>query len=266
MYSTTDEDDEEQTLGSNETNWKKSIHNIDKANVFSISKTKIHYRTEKTILPVVQSLQAAGPSQFQRSTFPLISRLQLSSEIGEDDAMSNEELSETSTTPFPHELSTLKMPNIVSSNLVASHTVTSLHNLRSRDSQKGTLRKISLEPVFSSAVSSKIPLNDTQASNTSTPITRRRTRSNATNVPPLLNLIKDPMKDAIYKYPLACRYFKKWSIFRSPFQGGDTTVMEKRQREKLHHETGYYNLTRFPSSPEFTKVLQDIYNEDMDLR
>ena len=92
-----------------------------------------------------------------------------------------------------------------------------------------------------------------------------RHKSHSTNVPPLPSLHKH---DVAIKYPLASKYFNKWTHKNKNTASGVLTdidmISEEGHREKNESpRTAPLDLlSRFPSSPEFTSVLQSIFDKD----
>ena len=175
-----------------------------------------------------------------------------------------------------HELVLPKMPKTDGQCSTQSTAKSYPFSLESRSSQRN-LRRISRQSSLISSstsydgntVSSNIISSGSSSFTCSTTKKgnlncERRGRSHTMNLPPMLT--KDPMKNALFKYPLAYRYFKKWSFSRPPFLHHDSRVAEEKMKEES--ETGSRNpslcqlLSRFPSSPEFAQVLHDFRQHD----
>ena len=92
-----------------------------------------------------------------------------------------------------------------------------------------------------------------------------RQKSHSTNIPPLPSINRHSVA---MKYPLASKYFNKWQ-HRNKGTGANMLV-----GIDIINEEGNWDgceapktapldlLNRFPSSPEFTTVLRDIFNND----
>ena len=90
-----------------------------------------------------------------------------------------------------------------------------------------------------------------------------RTKSHSTNIPPLPSISEHHIA---MKYPLASKYFKKWNngthheIASSLMSPRDSISEEESEfGETSHKRAPLKLLTRFPSSPEFSAVLHDLF-------
>ena len=92
-----------------------------------------------------------------------------------------------------------------------------------------------------------------------------RHKSHSTNLPPLPSLHKH---DAAFKYPLASKYFNKWQQKNRSSTSGMLTHIDiiseegHKENSQTPRTAPLDLLSRFPSSPEFTSVLQSIFDND----